>query len=166
MSGPPSRSHMPGMASITSTLKAQEVIQILDLQPHPEGGHYRETYRDVPTSGGRGACTAIYYLLALGEVSEWHRVTDAVEIWHWYAGAPLVLSTSPDGETASAEHLGPDIAAGQSPQLVIPAGHWQAAESLGAWTLTGCTVAPAFSFEGFEMAPPGWRPGSRPGQKD
>lgn len=145
--------------SITNTLSAKEVIDLLDLQPHPEGGHYRETYRHVPPGGGRGACTAIYYLLALGEVSEWHRVNDAVEIWHWYAGAPLVLSVSTDGTSASAEHLGPDIAAGQTPQIVVRAGCWQTAESLGAWTLVGCTVAPAFEFAGFEMAPPGWRPG-------
>ncbi|MFZ9632430.1 MAG: cupin domain-containing protein, partial [Alphaproteobacteria bacterium] len=103
------------------------------MKPHPEGGHYVETFRHAAPDGGRGAMTAIYFLLAAGEVSRWHRV-DAAEIWHWYAGAPLVLTTSPDGHDAEARWLGPDIAAGQRPQLVVQAGHWQAAESLGAWT--------------------------------
>jgi predicted cupin superfamily sugar epimerase len=144
----------------SSALAAAEVIRLLDLQPHPEGGHYRETFRDPRTVGGRSVSTAIYYLLGLGEVSEWHRV-DAAEVWHWYAGAPLALTVSPDGHDASAHHLGPDLARGQRPQLVVPAGAWQTATSLGAWTLVGCTVAPGFSFEGFELAPPGWLPTPR-----
>ena len=139
-------------------LTARDVIARLGLQPHPEGGHYRETFRDPAVDGtGRSRSTAILFLLDVGEVSEWHRV-DAVEIWHWHAGAPLVLTTSPNGHDAAARHLGPDLAAGQMPQLAVPAGHWQTATSLGAWTLVGCTVAPGFRFEGFEMAPPGWRP--------
>ena len=139
-------------------LPAREVVRLLGLEPHPEGGHYRETFRDETTDvDGRAASTAILFLLAGDEVSEWHRV-DAVEIWHWHAGAPLVLTTSPNGHDAAARHLGADIAAGQHPQLVVPAQHWQTAASLGAWTLVGCTVAPGFRFEGFELAPPGWRP--------
>ena len=142
-------------------LTAREVIRLLDLKPHPEGGHYRETFRD-PAAGpdGRPASTAIYYLLALDDVSEWHRI-DAAEVWHWYAGAPLVLTLSPNGHDASAHHLGPSLATGQRPQLVVPAGCWQSATSLGAWTLVGCTVAPGFRFEGFKLAPKGWRPMAR-----
>ena len=144
-----------------SQLSAREVIAQLDLQPHPEGGHYRETWRDEPAEGGRGAGTAIYYLLEAGEVSAWHRV-DAAEIWHWYAGAPLVLTISPNGHDAEASHLGPNLAQGQRPQLIVPKHAWQTAESLGAWTLVGCTVSPAFVFEHFEMAPSDWRPTPRP----
>jgi len=144
---------------------AAAIIGALGLQPHPEGGHYRETFRDPVTLGteeaARGASTAIYYLLQAGERSHWHRV-DAAEVWHWYAGAPLALTVSEDGRTAETRLLGPDLAAGQRPQLAVPAKAWQAAESRGAWTLVGCTVAPAFRFEGFEMAPPDWKPGPRP----
>lgn len=144
-----------------SDLSAREMVALLDLQPHPEGGHYRETWRDEPADGGRGAGTAIYYLLEAGQVSAWHRV-DAVEIWHWYAGAPLVLTTSPNGHDAEARHLGPELGRGQRPQLIVPKMTWLTAESLGAWTLIGCTVSPAFTFEGFELAPPDWRPTPRP----
>ncbi|MEI6986721.1 MAG: cupin domain-containing protein [Rhodospirillaceae bacterium] len=129
------------------------------MKKHPEGGHYVETYRDVNEGCGRGVCTAIYFLLRAGERSHWHRI-DAVEIWHWYAGAPLLLALSVDGCGLRGVTLGNDIFAGQQPQVVVPVGAWQAAESLGAWTLTGCTVAPAFDFAGFEMAPPDWVPGS------
>lgn len=141
-------------------MNADEVIAALDLQPHPEGGHFRETFRHRREDGERGHSTAIYYLLKAGEVSHWHRV-DADEIWHWYAGGPLVLTVSENGHDARAQHLGPDLLAGQRPQAVVPAGAWQAAESLGAWTLVGCTVAPAFDFAGFELAPPDWRPTPR-----
>ena len=123
----------------------------LDLQPHPEGGHYAETWHDAPESGGRGSGTAIYFLLAKGERSRWHRV-DAVEIWHFYAGAPLTLMLS-EGDGAVRHTLGPDMLAGQRPQVIVPAGVWQAAESTGEYTLVGCTVSPAFEFAGFEMAP-------------
>lgn len=139
------------------TASAHELIRALGLSPHPEGGHFRETYRHVAAGGGRGAMTAIYYLLQAGEVSAWHRV-DAAEIWHFYAGAPLILSLSPEGRSAERVELGIDIAAGQRPQAVVPAHCWQTAESLGAWTLVGCTVGPAFEFAGFELAPPNWRP--------
>ena len=138
-------------------MTAAEIIALLKLERHPEGGWYRETFRDPRLVEGRAASTAILFLLDVGEVSEWHRV-DAVEVWHWHAGAPLVITTSPNGHDATAVHLGLELLAGQRPQVVVPAGHWQTATSLGAWTLVGCTVAPGFSFEGFELAPPGWRP--------
>lgn len=134
------------------------IIAALDLRPHPEGGHYREIWRDIPAAGGRGAGTAIYYLLAAGQVSHWHRV-DAAEAWHWYAGGPLALALSEDGRREEAHLLGPDLGAGQRPFVLVPKGWWQAARPLGAWVLVGCTVCPAFEFAGFEMAPPGWRPG-------
>ena len=139
-------------------LSASEIIDRLGLQPHPEGGHYRETFRDERSVGdGRSAGTAIYYLLAVGECSEWHRV-DAAEIWHFYAGAPLALTLSPNGHDAEALRLGTNLTTGERPQIVVPANHWQTAETLGEWTLVGCTVAPGFEFSGFEMAPAGWRP--------
>lgn len=137
---------------------AAEIIRRLDLKPHPEGGHYRETFRDAPAGGGRGAMTAIYFLLAAGEESAWHRV-DATEIWHFYAGARLSLSISADGNSTRLVTLGSDLLAGSVPQVIVPAGAWQSARSLGAWTLAGCTVGPAFEFAGFEMAAKGWRPG-------
>ena len=140
-------------------LSAAEIIRLLDLKPHPEGGHFRETFRDPGPNGDRAASTAIYFLLARGERSHWHRV-DAVEVWHYYAGAPLVLEMA-DDEAGPVRRmkLGPDIAMGERPQGVVPAGHWQAAESLGDWTLVGCTVAPGFEFAHFEMAPEDWAPG-------
>jgi len=132
------------------------VIRRLALKPHPEGGHFRETFRDTRLIDGRAASTAIYFLLARGERSHWHRI-DAVEIWHWYAGAPLKLSVAIEGKTGT-RTLGPDIVAGQKPQAIVPAGVWQAAETLGDWTLCGCTVAPGFDFKFFEMAPKDWSP--------
>jgi uncharacterized protein len=137
-------------------LTAAEVIRLLDLEPHPEGGHYRETFRDARRIEGRSASTAIYFLLARGERSHWHRV-DAAEAWHFYAGAPLALSIAGADGTAVIR-LGSDLAAGERPQAVVPAGAWQAAESVGAWTLVGCTVVPGFQFTGFELAPAGWSP--------
>ena len=140
-------------------LSAEDVIKTLELAPHPEGGFYRETFRDSRTVGhGRAASSAIYFLLPAGEVSRWHRI-DAAEVWHFYAGAPLDLSIlTPDGEKII-YRLGPDLANAERPQTLAPAHHWQSARSLGAWTLVGCTVAPAFEFAGFELAPPGWEPG-------
>lgn len=140
---------------------ADAIIARLGLTPHPEGGYYRETYRDTPDDGSRGVLTCIYYLLKAGEVSAWHRVNDAAELWLYHAGAPLVLTLSPNGHDAEAHYLGPDVLAGQKPQIAIPAGWWQTAESLGHWTLVSCAVAPAFDFAGFEMAPPDWRPTPR-----
>jgi predicted cupin superfamily sugar epimerase len=138
---------------------ATDIIAKLGLQPHPEGGHYRETFRDPREIGGRAASTAILFLLARGERSHWHRV-DAVEIWHYYAGAPLVLSIV-DGSKEEIIRLGADVHAEETPQAVVPARAWQAAESLGDWTLVGCTVAPGFDFNGFELAPPDWSPRPR-----
>ncbi len=137
---------------------ADQVIQILGMRPHPEGGHYVETWRDRPADGRRGVGTAIYYLLRDGEISGWHRV-DATEIWHWHAGAPLTLTLSQDGRKSQPHRLGPEIVDGQRPQVIVPPYAWQTAQSLGAWTLVGCTVSPAFDFAGFELAPPGWAPG-------
>jgi len=141
---------------------AAQIIAALQLQRHPEGGWYRETFRHTPAdaknSGGRGASTAIFYLLQAGEVSHWHKI-DADEIWHFYAGEPLELSLSDDGRKQRRHVLGSDLAKDQTPQIVVPAGVWQSARPLGAFTLVGCTVVPAFDFAGFELAPPGWQPG-------
>ena len=140
-------------------LTAQGVIRLLGLAPHPEGGHFREIHRNFAPDGGRGAATSIYFLLAAGERSHWHRV-DADEIWNYHAGAPLALDLWAEGEGAVRGHrLGADLAAGQRPQAVVPRNVWQSAISLGPWTLVGCTVAPAFDFKGFEIAPKGWTPG-------
>lgn len=135
------------------------IIRALGLEPHPEGGFFVETWRHASPDGSRGAGTAIYYLLRAGEISAWHRV-DAAEIWHWYAGAPLRLRLSPDGQAVREIMLGPDILSDQRPQAIVPPLGWQSAESAGAWTLVGCTVSPAFEFASFELAPPGWEPGS------
>jgi predicted cupin superfamily sugar epimerase len=134
-----------------SELNADDVIRLLDLAPHPEGGHFRETFRDQPGHDGRAASTAIYFLLAAGEVSRWHRI-DAAEVWHWYGGAPLELTTAPPGGGASMVRLGPRLGAGERPQAIVAPGYWQSARSLGAWTLVGCTVAPGFLFDAFELA--------------
>lgn len=138
-------------------LTADEVIAQLKLEPHPEGGWFRETFRDEPGHQGRAHSTAILFLLKAGEVSHWHRV-DAVEMWHWYAGAPLLLEVADSAGVRREQTLGPDILGGQHPQGLVPAGAWQSARSLGAWTLLGCTVAPGFDFAGFELAPQGWEP--------
>jgi predicted cupin superfamily sugar epimerase len=139
-------------------LAARDVIRLLDLKPHPEGGHFREMFRDARlVDGTRAASTAIYFLLARSECSHWHRV-DAVEIWHFYAGAPLELEIAEEGRRERIT-LGADIAAGERPQGIVPAHAWQAARSLGEWTLVGCTVAPGFEFAKFELAPKGWAPG-------
>jgi len=135
---------------------AAEIVAQLGMRPHPEGGWYVETFRDAP-SGGRGHSTAIYFLLEHGQVSRWHRVRDAAEVWHYYAGAPLELTIAgPSGRTTHL--LGIDLKAGQQPQAVVPADVWQSARSLGDWTLVGCTVAPGFEFSAFELAAPGWEP--------
>jgi len=136
-------------------LSASEVVALLGLQPHPEGGHFRETFRDPDPAGGRAHSTAIYYLLAAGERSAWHRVRDAAEVWHFHAGAPLRLSLAETLGAGTVVVLGGDLAAGERPQAVVPRNWWQAAESLGPWTLVGCTVAPGFTFESFELAPKG-----------
>jgi uncharacterized protein len=136
---------------------AADIIARLGLQPHPEGGHYRETFRDVRTdAGGRSRSTAIYFLLARGERSHWHRI-DAVEIWHHYAGSALTLKIADDDGQWSFR-LGPDLAVGEQPQATVPPDTWQSAESSGEWTLVGCTVAPGFDFATFELAPKDWEP--------
>ena len=133
-------------------MTAAGIIALLELAPHPEGGWYRQTFRDTAGPEGRGASTAIYFLLEAGQESRWHRV-DAAEVWHFHAGAPLLLTIG------AVEHrLGADLAAGERPQAVVPTRVWQKARSLGDWTLVGCTVAPGFDFAGFEMAPEGWEP--------
>ena len=138
-------------------LDAADIIARLELKPHPEGGHYRETFRDRDVDGsGRSRSTAIYFLLARGERSHWHRV-DAVEVWHYYAGDALTLQIADEGGQRSVI-LGGNLAAGEAPQAVVPAHAWQAAESTGDWTLVGCTVAPGFEFATFELAPKGWAP--------
>jgi len=142
---------------LTAALTAQDVIRLLELKPHPEGGHFRETFRDVRQSAGRAASTAIYFLLARGERSHWHRV-HAVEVWHWYAGAPLVLEIAPAPGRIERLTLGTDLAGGERPQAIVPAHAWQSVQTLGDWTLCGCTVAPGFDFSGFELAPENWSP--------
>jgi uncharacterized protein len=154
---------------IAKHLSAVDVIRLLELKPHPEGGHFRETFRDERPSnpsplageGRQGArravSTAIYFLLTRGERSHWHRI-DAAEVWHWYAGAPLRLAIASENDQRERLTLGSDLAAGERPQAIVPARAWQSAESLGEWTLVGCTVAPGFAFSAFELAPAGWSP--------
>lgn len=139
-------------------MPAGEIIATLGLQRHPEGGWYAETFRDTAPDGARS--TAIYFLLEEGETSAWHRVRNAAEVWHFYAGSPLEVAISLDGKHSTSSILGADLISGQRPQIVVPAGAWQRARSLGAWTLVGCTVAPGFEFSNFEMAPRGWSPGN------
>jgi predicted cupin superfamily sugar epimerase len=139
------------------SVPAGAVRQVLGLAPHPEGGHYREVWRDRPAGGGRGAATSILFLLEAGERSRWHRV-DAAEIWLWHAGAPLLLGISDSLGATDVVRLGTDLAGGEVLQAVVPAHAWQDARSSGAWSLVSCVVAPAFEFAGFEMAPEGWSP--------
>lgn len=140
-------------------LSARAIVEALKMERHPEGGWYIETFRDGAGSP-RGHSTAIYYLLERGERSHWHRVRDAAEVWHYYAGAPMALSIAEDGRPGETLKLGPDILSGERPQAIVPAGWWQSAASMGAWTLVGCTVSPGFDFAAFEMAPADWQPPS------
>ncbi|WP_240233098.1 cupin domain-containing protein [Devosia lacusdianchii] len=140
-----------------SKLAAKDVIFTLGMERHPEGGWYARTFEDQVSADGRAQSTAIYYLLEAGDASHWHRV-DAVEVWHYYAGAPLNLRIS-DGKTVVEHRLGNDLHAGERPQVVVPRDAWQSAVSTGGWTLVGCTVAPGFQFSGFELADPDWEPG-------
>jgi uncharacterized protein len=147
---------------MAAAMSADDIIARLGLQPHPEGGWYRETWRG-PEVAGRASGTAILFLLQAGERSHWHRV-DADEIWLWHAGAPLVLKM---GLAAAQDHrLGPDVLGGDRPHIVVPKGWWQAAESTGEWTLVSCTVSPGFRFEGFELAPLGWELAAGDGGRD
>jgi predicted cupin superfamily sugar epimerase len=141
-------------------LAAAEIIDLLGLVPHPEGGWYRETWHSpeaADDASGRALGTAIYFLLVAGERSHWHRV-DAAETWHFYDGSPLELWISPDGVHEELHLVGLDLMAGERPQVVVPPGAWQSATSRGDYTLVGCTVVPGFSFDGFELAPDGWEP--------
>ena len=139
-------------------LTAADIIAHLELRPHPEGGHYREVFRDAGIDPvGRSRSTAIYFLLARGERSHWHRI-DAAEVWHYYSGSPLILRIAHDGGLQHTVHLGSDLVNGERPQAIVPAHAWQAAETTGDWTLVGCTVAPAFEFASFDLAPDGWEP--------
>jgi len=136
-------------------MTADEIIRRLALKPHPEGGFFRETFRDSTNEQGRSHATAIYYLLRAGEASRWHRI-DAAEIWHWYVGAPLELLIADGGVERIV--LGPKLDLSERPQAVVPAKCWQRAGTLGDFTLVGCTVAPGFEFSKFELAPDGWQP--------
>lgn len=139
--------------------QAEDLIARLALAPHPEGGWYRETWRAGAEDGGRGSATAILFLLEAGGRSHWHKV-DAAEIWLWHAGSPLALRTAKDDAGPVREvRLGPDVLAGETPQHVIAAGEWQAAEADRGWALVSCIVSPAFQFEGFTLAGEGWTPG-------
>lgn len=142
-----------------SDATARDVIETFGLEPHPEGGWYRQTFVDEAVDDTVRS-TAIYYLLADGERSHWHRVRNASEVWHHYAGHPLRIRISADGVNQTEHELGVDFERGERPQVVVPVGHWQSAESLGPWTLVGCTVAPGFDFDQFELAEPGWEPGT------
>jgi len=134
-----------------------EIIALFGMQQHPEGGHYVETFRDAG-DGADDRASAIYFLLRAGEVSAWHRVRNAPELWHFYMGAALELSVASPDEPIRSVILGTDLAGGERPQAMVPADHWQTARSLGDWTLVGCTVAPGFAFSAFELAPPGFQP--------
>lgn len=138
-------------------MTAEEIIRLLGLEPHPEGGHYVQIHSDAREVDGRPTCTSIYFLLRAGEVSHWHRV-DATEIWCHHAGAGAELEVWEEGGEVRRLRLGPDLAGGERPQGVVAAGAWQSARSLGEWSLVGCVVAPGFRFNGFELAPPGWSP--------
>jgi predicted cupin superfamily sugar epimerase len=145
-------------------MSAAGIVSTLGMVRHPEGGWYVETFRDNAPghgkeAGGRGHSTAIYFLLEWGDVSAWHRVKDAAEVWHFHAGAPLELRLCEEGGSVETASLGIDLAAGERPQIVVPAGWWQTARSMGDWTLVGCTVAPGFDFAQFELAESGWQPG-------
>ena len=142
----------------TGWMDGPDVVAALGMRAHPEGGWYLETWRSESIGGARPAASAILYLLATGERSHWHRV-DADEVWQASAGDALELRVWAEGERAVTVHrLGTDLTDGSVVQAVVPAGSWQAARSLGSWSLVGCIVAPAFDFDGFELAPPGWEP--------
>lgn len=136
------------------------LIAELGLSPHPEGGWYRETWRegDGPEGEARGHATAIYFLLEAGQRSHWHRV-DAAELWLFHAGTPvdLLIAADADGPVETIR-IGADVLAGERPQGLVPPGAWQSTETRGGWALVSCIVAPGFDFAGFELAPAGWAP--------
>ena len=135
-------------------MNARQIIELLELQPHPEGGWYRQTW--AADTHPRAAGTCIYFLLEADQISHWHRV-DSAEIWHWYAGAPMELHVHHRGETV-VSILGDDLGSGARPQLIVPSNAWQKSVPIGGWVLVGCTVSPGFEFERFELAPEGWEP--------
>jgi predicted cupin superfamily sugar epimerase len=146
-------------SSLDRDENAARIVAKLDLQPHPEGGWYRQTWCANATAGDRPGGTAIHFLLEAHQRSHWHRV-DADEIWMWHAGASIDLSIAADAAGLAIVHqLGPDVLVGDAPQVLVPAGHWQAASSIGGWALVSCVVVPGFTFDGFELAVPGWQPG-------
>lgn len=135
-------------------MTADQIIALLNLAPHPEGGYYRQTW--VAENDGRPTGTCIYFLLKAGESSHWHKV-DAVEIWLFHAGAPITLSIAADEAGPAEDHiLGADLANGELPQVIVPKDYWQAAQTTGDWTLVSCTVSPGFQFDGFTLAAPGF----------
>ncbi len=135
-------------------MTADDIIADLGLAPHPEGGWYRQTW--VADGPGRPSGTCIYFLLKAGERSHWHRV-DAVEIWHFYAGAPLELRiAATDAGPVTTHLLGVDVDLNKGPQAIVPKNYWQSAGTIGDWTLVGCTVSPGFQFDGFSLAAPGF----------
>jgi hypothetical protein len=138
--------------------EVREIIASLELAPHPEGGHFREIYRRPAAAGERSTMTSIYYLLAPGEQSAWHRLSGADELWYHHAGDPLELRLSMDGESYETHRLGTCFAQGERPQVIVPAGCWQSASVLGAWSLVGCAVSPGFEFSDFELASPDFAP--------
>jgi predicted cupin superfamily sugar epimerase len=143
---------------VPAPLSVEDVVAALGLEPHPEGGYFRETFRQDPGDGSRGSMTAIYYMPPVDRPSRW-RVIDVDEVWTYHAGAPLTLSLSHDGRTVETHRLGTDFANGEKPQAVVPKGVWASAVSHGGWSLVGGICAPAFLYEGFRMAPPDWQPG-------
>ena len=143
--------------NIGADLTASEIVELLNMEPHPEGGCYVQTFRDE-NGGQRGHSTAIYYLLEQDQKSHWHRVIDASEVWLWHGGAPMELSISPDGKTVEKHLFGIDLKNDERPQAIVKANEWQSARPLGTWSLVSCTVAPGFQFEKFEMAPNDWAP--------
>jgi predicted cupin superfamily sugar epimerase len=141
--------------------EARALIERLALQPHPEGGWYRETWRAPAPEGERASATAILFLLESGQRSHWHRV-DAAELWLWHAGSPLILGiAASEAGPVESTRLGGDVLAGEMPQRLVLPYHWQAAEADSGWALVSCVVSPGFDFAGFELAPPGWAPGER-----
>ena len=144
---------------------AESIIELLKLEVHPEGGFYRQTFKDTDSgSNGRSLSSVIYYLLKFDQVSHWHRV-DATEVWFWHSGAPMVITISPNGCDAEALHLGANIQANQKPHVIVKKNYWQSAVSLGEWSLVSCMVSPAFEFNGFEMADENWFPSHKEGLK-
>ena len=142
---------------MTTDLTGDDIIRVLGLEPHVEGGHFREIYRDVPADGSRGVVTSAYFLYRAGERSKWNRV-DAAQVWCYHSGSPLEVTTWSDGRSVEKYRLGSDLLGGETPQLTVPADVWQAAETLGNWSLVGCIVSPAFQYAGYELAPDGWSP--------